>query len=69
MEAMLAIYREVSAASAAASSSSGPGDLRRRLESVIAESLSALRRIVDMLVTTGGSNAHYRKAVGCLKVM
>lgn len=61
MESMLAIYKELS-------NSTGADDQRRRLESIIAESLSALRRIVDMLVTTGGSNAHYRKALSCLKV-
>lgn len=36
---------------------------------VVRQSLATLQRIVELLVTTGGTNAHFRKAVGCLKVV
>ena len=35
---------------------------------VVRQSLVTLQRIIDLLVTTGGTNAHFRKAVSCLKV-
>jgi SUMO ligase MMS21 Smc5/6 complex component len=36
---------------------------------VITSSISTLYKIVIMLVTTGATGAHYRKAVGALKVL
>jgi len=44
-------------------------DRTDELRHIIVESLSALRRIVDLLVTTGGTSAHYRKALACIKCM
>jgi hypothetical protein len=35
---------------------------------VVRQSLMTLQRIIELLVTTGGTNAHFRKGVSCLKV-
>lgn len=42
--------------------------LKSKATLVVRESLSTLERIIELLVTTGGTNAHYRKAVSCVKV-
>ena len=67
---ILTVHKSLSTASSSAESASTDsvaGQLRE-VERVIRESLSALRRIVELLVTTGGTNAHFRKSLACLKV-
>jgi hypothetical protein len=44
------------------------GSEKPHARAVVRQSLVTLQRIVELLVTTGGTNAHFRKAVGCLKV-
>ena len=74
MGALLAAYRSLTPAHSnhegdtTPAISSSAGKALQQAEVLIRESLLALRRIVDMLITTGGTNAHYRKAKACLKV-
>ena len=35
---------------------------------IVRESIVTLSRIIDLLISTGGTNAHYRKAISCTKV-
>ena len=37
------------------------------VQTSVISSLNVMERIVELLVLTGGTSAHYRKAVGCLK--
>lgn len=37
-------------------------------KAIIRESIVTLGRIIDLLISTGGTNAHYRKAIACMKV-
>ena len=40
---------------------------RLRLE--ITRSIEVLEKIIALLITMGGTSAHFRKAVGCIKVL
>ena len=37
-------------------------------QQLIRDTMGAMTRIIDQLVTSGGTAAHYRKALGCLQV-